>query len=225
MASEKSPLHSLRGAVARSGSMRVIACLRQQCRRVRFPRDDFARRGKILAATTGLLLAYGITFALEGMTTRIPTTATWELATVALWTAPWLLLFCSGLQDVVSVTGKQWVLWFGGIAALLFLYYFDHYTSLSLLTKAAMPPIVLGIGLIPHFIRKMAFLFVLSSLAAGVAGAFVLYNIAVTLFTPTAHFATKVIAVLLVTFCLSAITSGLLAVFDLCRQMSRWSAT
>ena len=180
---------------------------------------------RILAATTGLLLAYGITFALEGMTTRIPTTATWELATVALWTAPWLLLFCSGLQDVVSVTGKQWVLWFGGIAALLFLYYFDHYTSLSLVTKAAMPPIALGVGLIPHFIRKMGFLFVLSSFAAGVAGTFVLYNIAVTLFTPTAHFATKVIGVLLVTFCLSAITSGVLAVFDLCRQMSRRFAT
>ena len=54
MASEKSPLHSLRGAVARSGSMRVIACLRQQCRRVRFPRDDFARRGKDSGGNNGI---------------------------------------------------------------------------------------------------------------------------------------------------------------------------
>jgi hypothetical protein len=180
---------------------------------------------RILAAATGLLLVYGITFALEGMTTRIPTTATSELVAVALWTAPWLLLFCSGLQDVVIVTGKQWVLWFGGIAALLFLYYFDHYTSLSLVTKAAMPPIAVGVGLIPHFIRKMGFLFVLSSLAAGVAGAFVLYSVAATLFTPTAHFATKVIGALLVTFCLSAITTGVLAVFDLYRQATRRFAT
>lgn len=180
---------------------------------------------RILAAATGLLLAYGITFALEGMTTRIPTTAAWELAMGALWTAPWLLLFCSGLQDVLIATGKQWVLWFGGIAALLFLYHFDHYTSLSLVTKAAMPPIVVGVGLIPYFIRKMGFLFVLSSLAAGVAGGFVLYNVAATLFSPTAYFATKVIGALLVTFCLSAITSGVLTVLDLYRQLTRHFAT
>lgn len=180
---------------------------------------------RILAAATGLLLAYGVTFALEGMTTRIPTTVTWELATGALWTVPWLLLFCSGLQDVAIVTGKHWVLWFGGIAALVFLYYFDHYTSLSLVTKAAVPPIAVGVGLIPHFIRKMSFLFVLSSLAAGVAGAFVLYNVAATLFSPRAHFATKVIGALLVMFGLSAITSGVLTVFDLYRQVTRRFAT
>lgn len=180
---------------------------------------------RILAAATGLLLAYGITFALEGMTTRIPTTAMWELATGALWTAPWLLLFCSGLQDVVIVTGKQWVIWFGGIAALLFLYYFDHYTSLSLVTKTAGPPIAVAVGLIPHFIRKLGFLFVLSSVAAGAAGTLVLYNVAATLFSPTTHFATKVIGVLLVTFSLSAIASGVLTVFDVYRQVTRRFAT
>jgi hypothetical protein len=180
---------------------------------------------RILAAATGLLLVYGVTFALEGMTTRIPTTATWELVTGALWTAPWLLLFCSGLQDVVIGTGKKWVLWFGSIAALLFLYYFDHFTSLSLLTKVAMPPIAVGVGLIPHFIRRMGFLFVLSSLAAGAGGGFVLFNIAATLFSPTSHFATKVIGALLVTFCLSAITSGVFAVFDLYRQVASRFAT
>jgi chromate transport protein ChrA len=77
---------------------------------------------RILAAATGLLLVYRITFALEGMTTRIPTAAAWELATRALWTMPWLLLFCSGLEDVAVVTSKPWVVWFGGIVAL-FLYY------------------------------------------------------------------------------------------------------
>jgi hypothetical protein len=168
---------------------------------------------------------YGITFALEGMTTRVPTTAPRELAMGVLWTAPWLLLFCAGLQDVVIVTGKRWVLWFGVIAALLFLYYFDHYTSLFLVTKAAMPPIAVGVGLIPHFIRRMGFLFVLSSLAAGVGGGFVLFNIAATLFSPTSHFATKVIGALLVTFCLSAITSGVLTVSDLYSQVTRRFAT
>lgn len=180
---------------------------------------------RVLAAATGLLLVYGIMFSLEGMTTRIPTTATWELTTGALWTTPWLLLFFSGLQDVVNVTGKKWVLWFGGMVALLFLYYFDHYTSLSLLTKAVMPPIAVGIGMIPCFTRKMGFLFVLSSLAAGIAGAVVLYHVAATVLSPTAHFTTAVIGALLATFCLSGITSGTLAVLDICRHVTRRLAT
>ena len=176
---------------------------------------------RILAAATGLLLMYGITFALEGMTSRIPTTAAWELAAGVLWTAPWLLLFCSGLQDAVTVTGKQWVLWLGGIVALLFLYSCDHYTPLSLVTKAALPPVALAVGLIPQLIRKMGFLFVLTSLTAGVGGGFVLFNIAVTLYSPTAHFATKLIGALLVTFCLSALTSGVLTVAQLYGQVTR----
>jgi hypothetical protein len=85
-----------------------------------------------------LLLVCGITFALEGMTTRIPTPAAWELATRALWIVPWLLLFCSGLKDVAVVPGNPWVVWFGGIVAPVFLY-FEHYTSLSFVTKAASP--------------------------------------------------------------------------------------
>ena len=180
---------------------------------------------RLLAAATGLLLVYGMTFALEGLTTRIPTTSGWELATTALWTIPWLLLFCSGLQDIVTVTRKQWVLWSGAIAALLFLYYFDYYTSLSLVTKAAMPPIAVGIGIIPHFIRRFGFLFVLSSLAAGVAGALVVYNVGATALSPTAHFATAVIRVLLVTFCVSGVASGILAIYDVWRVLSRRLAT
>jgi hypothetical protein len=62
---------------------------------------------RVLAALTGLLLVYGITYALEGITTRIPTAAARELAIGVLWTVPWSLLFCSGLQDVTIVTGKQ----------------------------------------------------------------------------------------------------------------------
>jgi hypothetical protein len=176
---------------------------------------------RLFAATSGLLLVYGMTFALEGMTTRIPTTSAWELATTALWTIPWLLLFCSGLQDLVTVTGKQWVLWSGAIPALLFLYYFDYYTSLSLVTKAAMPPIVVGIGIIPHFIRRFGFLFVLSSLAAGVAGGLVLYNVGATVLSPEAHFATAVIRILLVAFSVSGVGTGILAVYDVWRVLSR----
>lgn len=180
---------------------------------------------RIVAAITGLLLVYGFTFAMEGMTTRIPTAASRELGIAGLFTSPWLLLFCSGLQDLVITTGKRWVMWLGGFAALMFLFYFGSYTSLSLLTKALMPPIAVGIGLIPHFIRKMGFMFTLASLAAGVAGAFVLYYLVITLLSPTTQFATKVIEALLVAFCTSGITSGAIEVLDIYRQMAHRFAT
>lgn len=175
---------------------------------------------RILAAVTGLLLVYGIIFALEGMTIRIPTTGVRELTTTAVWTIPWLLLFCSGLEDIAVVANKRWAIWLGGILALLFLYYLDHFTSLSLMTKAAAPLVAVGAGMIPCFIRKIRFLFVLTSLAVGVAGAFVLYNFAVTIFSPTTHFATKAIGVLLVAFCVSGLTSGILAILDICSRLA-----
>ena len=178
----------------------------------------------ILASITGLLLVYGITFALEGMTTRVPTSAAWELATGSLWTALWLLLFFSGLQDFVNVTHKQWVLWLGVVAALVFLYYFDRYTSLSLLTKAAMPPIATGLGLVPHFIKRMGFVFSLSSLAVGVVSATALYYFATTMLSPTAHFATRTIGALIVIFCVTGITSGVLVGVGLYRQTRRFFA-
>jgi hypothetical protein len=173
-----------------------------------------------LAATTGLLLVYGITFALEGMTTRVPTSAIRELAIESLCTVPWVLLFCSGLHDLVVATKSQWVLWVGGIAALLFLYYFDHYTSLSFLTKAAMPPITLGLGLIPHFVKKVSFLFAVASLASGIAAVFVLYYVAATFLSPTTHFVTPAIAALLVAFCASGITSGVLVILEIYRGVA-----
>jgi hypothetical protein len=176
---------------------------------------------RIVTAVTGLLLAYGITFALEGMTTRVPTSAVRELATVSLFTAPWLLLFCSGLQDFVIVTRKQWVLWLGVFAITLFLYYFDRYTSLSILTKIAMPPVAVGLGLIPYFVKKMGFVFALSSLAAGVAGVTAVYYFAAPMLLPTTHFATRTIGALVVTFCLAGITSGALAIFDIYRRLTR----
>ncbi|HUK48756.1 MAG TPA: hypothetical protein VLW06_14225 [Terriglobales bacterium] len=178
----------------------------------------------ILASITGLLLVYGIIFALEGMTTRVPTSAGWELTTGSLWTALWLLLFFSGLQDLVNVTHKQWVLWFGVVAALVFLYYFDRYTSLSLLTKAAMPPIATGLGLVPHFIKRMGFVFALSSLAVGVMSATVLCHFATTMLSPTAHFATRTIGALIVIFCVTGITSGLLVGVGIYRQTRRFFA-
>lgn len=39
----------------------------------------------VTAAVTGLLLAYGFIYAMEGVTTRIPTSPLRELGTTSLW--------------------------------------------------------------------------------------------------------------------------------------------
>lgn len=172
---------------------------------------------------TGLLLVYGSIFALEGMTTRIPMAATRELATVSLWTAPWMLLFCSGVEDLSIIGRKEIVFWLGVFAALLFLYYFDRYTSMSFLTKAAMPPLAVLVGLVPHFVKRIRFLFSLASVAAGVVGGYVLYLVAHSILLPSAHFATKLIGVLIVTFGCAGIMSGFLTIFDVYHKLSRSS--
>jgi hypothetical protein len=178
---------------------------------------------RVLASITGLLLVYGITFTLEGIATRLPMAAARELATVFLWTAPWTLLFCSGVEDLSIISRKEVVLWLGVFAALLFLYYFDRYTSMSFLTKAAMPPLAVGAGLLPHFIKRIRFLFTLASVGAGVVGAYVLYLVADCVLLPSTHFATKFIGVLILAFGCAGITSGLLALFDVYRKLRRRS--
>jgi hypothetical protein len=176
---------------------------------------------RVLSAVTGLLLVYGAVYALEGMTTRIPIDAARELALASLFTAPWMLLFCSGMEDLATVARKDMVLWSGVFGVLLFLYYFDRHTSMSFLTKAAMPPLAVGAGLVPHFVRRLRFLFALSSVAAGVAGAYVLYLVASTALSSTSHFYSKLIALMIVTFGLASTITGLLAVLDLSHKLTR----
>ena len=169
---------------------------------------------RVTAAITGLLLVYGIVFALEGMTTRLPIAAARELVVTTSWTAPWMLLFCSGMEDLSTVVRKGFVLWLGALAAVLFLYYCERYTSSSFLTKVAMPPLAMGAGLLPHFFRRIRFVYVVTSVAAGVVAGFVLYNVSNIVLTPTAHFATKFIALEMVTFTIASIITGLLEVLN-----------
>jgi branched-subunit amino acid ABC-type transport system permease component len=171
------------------------------------------------AAIAGLILVYGATYALEGMTVRLPMSSVRELAIISLWAAPWMLLFCSGAEDIEVVARRQIVFWIGVIAALAFLYYFDQYTSMSLLTKAAMPPLAIAAGLAPHFIKQIQFLFSLSSLMAGAAGAYILYYLGNTIFSPTMHFASKFIGFVIVIFGLASSITGLLAIFDVYRRL------
>lgn len=132
-----------------------------------------------------------------------------------------MLLFCSGVEDLATVARKQFVVWLGVATALLFLYYFDRYTSLTFLTKAAMPPLAVAAGLLPHFVRQIRFLFVLSSLAAGIAGVFILYHVTNTILSPTTHFASKFIGLVIVTFAVASTATGLLAVIDVYRKLTR----
>jgi len=74
----------------------------------------------VTAAMTGLLLVYGFVFAMEGMTTRVPMTALHELVTVTLWMLPWMMLYCSGLEDLVTVTRRATVFWLGIAPVLAF---------------------------------------------------------------------------------------------------------
>ena len=178
---------------------------------------------RVLAAAAGLLLAYGMIFALEGMTTRIPVVAVGELATVTLWTTPWMLFFCSGMEDLATFIRKDYVLWLGAVVALVFLYYFDWHTTMSSLTKAAMPPLAVGAGLTPHFVRRLRFMFDLASIAAGITGCYVLYMTMNSFLVPTSHFATKLIGALFVTFILGGVVSGLLSLLDVYHRLTHRS--
>jgi hypothetical protein len=61
-----------------------------------------------VAAATGLLLAYGITYAMEGMTTRVPVSQLHELGISTLWMVPWTILFCFGLAWIIhDFAGKK----------------------------------------------------------------------------------------------------------------------
>lgn len=173
---------------------------------------------KVTAAVTGLLLVYGITCAMEGMTSRIPTAPAHELVITTLYILPWMLLFCSGVEDLGTATRQQWVFWAGVVLGLIFLYYFEHFTTDSTLVKGAMPLIAITAGGIPHVIRRIRFLFTACSLAAGVAGLVALYFVVRVLVSWTTSFATKGIAFLFVAFATTSLATGVLSAVALRRR-------
>jgi hypothetical protein len=64
---------------------------------------------RVTAAATALLLMYGITYAMEGMTTRLPETPLHEVVFRVLYMLPWMLLFRSGLEDIERIIHNTWV--------------------------------------------------------------------------------------------------------------------
>lgn len=172
---------------------------------------------KVTAAMTGLLVAYNFIYTVAGMTTRIPTIPR-ELSVTTLWMLPWMLLFCSGVEDFGTVTRRAWVFWVGVGAALSSLYYFEHYTSDRILTKAAMPLLATAGGSLPHVVRRIKIVFTVVSLGAGLAGVAILCLGLATLLNRS--FATKGIGVVGMTFGMASLAAGVLSVARL-RRPSR----
>ena len=170
----------------------------------------------VTAATTGLLLAYGITFAMEGMTNRIRTSSVHEFATTTLWMVPWTLLFCAGLEDFVIATRRAWLFWVGLAPAIAFLFYFERYTTASLLTESLMPMFSIFLGLLPHAFRQISIVFSLLPLLAGIAGLVALYYTLPSFLTFS--FATRAIGVVIVVFEIASLCTCLLSVALLPRR-------
>lgn len=183
----------------------------------------YALRGiaRFTAAVTGLLLAYGFVYAMEGMTTRMPMSRWHELAITTLWMLPWTLLFCSSLEDFGAVTQKAWVFWIGATLAMALLYYFERNTTSTILTKASMPVLAVLGGLLPHAVRHIRFAFTVCGLAAGVAGVFALYFSLITFLSPTSSFASTAAGVVIVAFGVSASATGVLALIPRHRATPR----
>jgi hypothetical protein len=178
---------------------------------------------RVTAAVTGLLLVYGSIYALEGITTRILTTSLHELAIATLWTLPWMLLFCSGLEDIGTVTRQSWIFWVGVALGFAFLYYFERNTTSTLLTKVAMPLLATAGGLLPHIIRRIRLLFTFCSLVAGIAGLVVLSLVSNTLLSSASSFASEGIAIIMVAFGTASLAAGALSVADVRRDILRES--
>jgi len=174
---------------------------------------------KLTAAATGLLLDYGVVYTMEGMTTRIPMNRWHELAITTLWMLPWTLLICSGLEDFSTVIQKAWAFWLGASLAVVLLYYFERNTTSTVLTKAAMPLLAVTVGLLPHTIPRIRFVFAVFGLAAGLAGVGFLYIVLPTIISPMSHFASWEIGVVMVAFGASALATGILTAVPFCQRI------
>ena len=130
---------------------------------------------RIAAALSGLFLVFGIVYAMEGMSTRLPTTGFRELVVSTAFMVPWTFLFCSGLDDLMRITKHQWLFWAGFFLVLTLVYYFDRSTSLQGFNKAGMPILACILAIQPHIFRRVAWLYSLVSVVFGLCGILVLF--------------------------------------------------
>jgi hypothetical protein len=166
---------------------------------------------RVMAALSGVLLVYGIEYSFEEMTPRIPHNQLYELALNALYMLPWTILFCSGMEDLGTGIRQAWVFWTGVILTLAFLYYFEHFTSSSALTKVAMPLLATAGAVVPHLVRPIKIVFTAISFAAGIAGVVVLYLVS-KMFLSGSSFVTRGIGIVILAFIGASLAAGILSV-------------
>jgi hypothetical protein len=172
---------------------------------------------RIVAAAAGLLLIYGVIYTMEAITTRIPTSAMRELSIATLWMIPWVLLFCSGFDDLAAAANHPSVFWGGSCLILFLICYFERHTSSVLLTKLLMPLLVCAGGVLPHIFRRFSFLYTVFSVFAGVCGLVVLWYVLPAFVSPRTHFATPGVGFLEAAFILGSMGAGVLSVLR-CRS-------
>jgi hypothetical protein len=166
----------------------------------------------IFAACSGLLLIFGLIYAMEGMTTRLPTSELRELATASVFMLPLTLLFCSGLHDLASASKRDWLFWAGTVFLIVSLYYFSRNTSLAGLTKTIMPLVACLGAALPHVFHRISGIYTAVSVLFALCGVYVLYFVGQTIFTPGRSFATPAIACSILIFALATIAAGVLAI-------------
>jgi hypothetical protein len=171
----------------------------------------------VVAAATGLLLNYGFIYATEGMTTTVRVSQLHELGISTLWIVPWTILFCLGLEDFSAVTRRPWVFWAGAMLALILLYYFERNTSRGTVTKIGMPLLATAVGLLPHVIRRIHFVFNIFAIAFGVAALVIFYS-AASSYLSGSFFSVNAIGFLVLTFGTSSFIAGVLSVALLRRR-------
>jgi hypothetical protein len=130
---------------------------------------------QFIAAASGLLLVFGVTYAMEGMTSRLPMSTARELMTVTVFMLPWTLLFCSGLDDLSQAVKREWVFWGGIVLVLGSLYYFNRFTTDAGLTKAAMPVLACAGATVPHVLRRLSFIYPALCVLFALCGVVVLF--------------------------------------------------
>jgi hypothetical protein len=166
---------------------------------------------RIVAASSGLVLVFGIIYAMEGMTTRLPTTSFRELLVSTVCMVPWLLLFCSGLDDLTRIAERQWLFWVGSVLVLALVYNFVRYTSLQGLNKAAIPILACIFAIQPHIFRRVAFLYSVVSVLFGLCGMVLLFY-SVQTYLGGSSFTSRPIAASVFSFAVSSIAAGVLSI-------------
>jgi hypothetical protein len=167
---------------------------------------------RVIAAITGLLLAYGFIYAMEGMTTRLPMSMIRELAITTLLTLPWTLLAFSGFDDFAIGTKRPWVFWSGSSLLMCLIYNYERHTASTGLTKALMPLLASIGGVLPHVFRRISLLYAVCSVLAGLCGIIALYFVFQTFFSSQTSFASRTTAFVIAAFVLASVGSGILTV-------------